>query len=424
MKCWKFLLALLFASCQYRETPDSLVAIQIQDRNGVIETISTPERLEVYTKNDFLTSQPYKKILRVYKREGKNHSKITTYHPNGVIWQYLEAEEMRAHGVYKEWYLNGQLKIEALVIGGTADVTPGSQRDWLFDGTSQVWDEQGRKVAQIFYQQGALDGKSLYFFPNGQLEKELPYTQNVLQGDALEYFPSGKLKSQTSYDKGVKQGLNIGFFENEQKAWIEEYRDDLLVQGSYFDVEGNPISEVVDGHGFQAVFEGNSLAYLIQIRQGFQEGGVKHFNSQRELVTQYHMKNGKKQGEEIFFFLSSEKENPGKDLLSKLSIRWDEDQIHGSVKTWYNNGQLQSQREYARNKKAGPSLSWYRDGSLMLVEEYEGNRLVKGQYFKKNGNGPVSTVVNGNGIATLFDEEGIFLRKIIYAKGEPLDPEE
>lgn len=418
-----FLLGLL-VGCHYHESSESLVAIQIQDRNGITETISTPDRLEVYTNNDFLSSQPYKKILRVYKRAGKNHSKITTYHPNGFIWQYLEAQEMRAHGSYKEWFPNGKLKLEAFVIGGTADVTPGSQNNWLFDGMSQVWNEQGSLVAQILYKQGELDGKSLYFFPDGRLEKELVYSRNVLEGSSLEYHTNGKLKSQTSYEKGVKQGVSVGFFDGEQKAWIEEYRDDLLLHGAYYDLDGNKISDVVDGYGFQAIFEGNFLSYLIQIRQGFQEGGVKHFNSHGELIDQYHMKNGKKHGEEVVFFMKNEKESSGSDSMPKLSIRWEDDQIHGSVKTWYNNGKLQSQREYAKNKRNGPSLSWYRDGSLMLVEEYEGNRLIKGQYFKKNISNPISTIVNGSGIATLYDEQGIFLRKIIYAKGEALDPEE
>jgi antitoxin component YwqK of YwqJK toxin-antitoxin module len=72
----------------------------------------------------------------------------------------------------------------------------------------------------------------------------------------------------------------------------------------------------------------------------------------------------------------------------------------------------------------GPSLSWYRDGSLMLLEEYEENQLVKGQYYKKNALDSVSSVINGSGIASLYDENGVFLRKIPYVEGEPVDPED
>ena len=99
------------------------------------------------------------------------------------------------------------------------------------------------------------------------------------------------------------------------------------------------------------------------------------------------------------------------------------DRISGIVKTWYNNGKLESQRELSRNKKNGSSLGWYRDGSLMYMEEYEDDVLSKGQYFKKNHKESVSSIANGNGLATLYDENGIFLRKVLYAKGKAVEPE-
>ena len=61
------------AGCAYRaqdyEFP--LASIQIQDRNGLTETISTPERLEPYRELDYLASQPYRKIIRIFKQNGK-----------------------------------------------------------------------------------------------------------------------------------------------------------------------------------------------------------------------------------------------------------------------------------------------------------------------------------------------------------------
>src|SRR3989344_4343330 len=224
MKRWIF--ACLYAAaagCYHSGGEEPLVAIQIQDRNGMTETISSPDKLETYEKIDFLTSQPYKKILRVYKKEGKSHSKITTYHPNGHIWQYLEAEELRAHGVYKEWHSNGQLGIQAYVIGGTADVATGTQRDRLFDGISYVWNEQGNLLAEIPYQQGDLEGISVYYYPSGQIEKELCYQKNLLHGEASEFYKNGQLRAKTFYEQGTKQGPSLGYFENGQPAWIEEF---------------------------------------------------------------------------------------------------------------------------------------------------------------------------------------------------------
>ncbi|MFN0065803.1 MAG: hypothetical protein ACKVOH_06170, partial [Chlamydiales bacterium] len=104
--------------------PSKVATISIIDRNGLTETISAKERLNAYEKTDFLTPQPYQKVSRVYGREknGDVRSQITSYHPNGQIKQYLEAMNNRAKGQYREWYADGQLKIEVQVIGGIADL--------------------------------------------------------------------------------------------------------------------------------------------------------------------------------------------------------------------------------------------------------------------------------------------------------------
>lgn len=411
-----------YQSLQQTESP--LVAIQIQDRNGLTETITAPDRLELYQGTDFLHSQPYKKVLRVYKSDGKNRSQITTYHPSGTIWQYLEAEEMRAHGAYREWYANGQQKIEAMVIGGTADVTPGSQQDWLFDGLSQVWDEQGRLLAKIPYRNGMLEGMSVYYHSNGLPEKEIPFSQNRLEGDGFEYYPDGKLKSRSRYKYGSREGQCIGFFPSGETAWSEEYLEGLLRKASYYDPKGELFSEIVNGGGYQTVFEGEKLTSVVEIRQGRPEGRVQTFYPSGEIRTSYWIKNGKKHGEEIEYYLPHERTDGGKDPLPKLSVFWHEDAIHGGVKTWYDSGKLRSQREYCRNQKMGPALSWYRDGSIMLIEEYEEDRLIKGQYYKKSQRDPVSAITNGSGVAFLYDDEGVFLKKVFYAKGKPIDPED
>jgi len=91
------------------------------------------------------------------------------------------------------------------------------------------------------------------------------------------------------------------------------------------------------------------------------------------------------------------------------------------VKIWCENGQLQSQREYARNQRFGQACAWYKNTELMLVEEYEADRLVSGKYFKLHKQDPISTVVNGNGLATLYDETGAFIRRVQYIKGKPVD---
>ena len=89
------------------------------------------------------------------------------------------------------------------------------------------------------------------------------------------------------------------------------------------------------------------------------------------------------------------------------------------VKTWYPNGSPESQREMANNAKNGVLTAWYRDGNLMMIEEYENDKLVRGDYFKKEERIPVSQVIGGKGTVTIFDADGHFVQKIAYVNGKP-----
>ncbi|MCB1136152.1 MAG: hypothetical protein KDK78_07790, partial [Chlamydiia bacterium] len=73
------------------------------------------------------------------------------------------------------------------------------------------------------------------------------------------------------------------------------------------------------------------------------------------------------------------------------------------------------------NKKQGMCTAWYEDGSLMFVEEYDKDRLIQGKYLRPGEHTPISRVAEGSGIATLFDADGKFIRKICYEDGEPVE---
>ncbi len=421
MRKYLFLLLWIAGCTNHRLEEDPLVGIQIQDRNGFTETISHPEKLMHYEAIDFLAAQPFKKVVRVYRKEGKSHSTITTYHPNGQIAQYLEAKEMRAYGAYKEWFSTGQIKIDASIIGGTADVAQGAQKDWLFNGLCKVWNEEGQILAKIPYENGSMQGTCVYFYPSGETQKTIPYAKNMEEGEMIEYYPSGRVRCKTRFSKGARKGASLGFFENGARSWEEQYSEGLLLQGTYYSPEGEPLTQVEGGRGVQAHFEGDRLSWLIEIKQGAAEGVVKKFNAKEELQQVYSTKCARKHGEEMNYYPSEER---GDELKPKLSIQWETGAVHGIVKTWYRNGQLQSQREYSRNQKSGPSCAWYRNGSLMLVEEYEAGKIIRGAYYKKSQSEPTSTILNGNGTANLYDEEGVFLKKISYIKGKSLEPED
>lgn len=397
---------------------DQIVSMQIIDRNGFTETISIKDRLAPYQSIDFLSPQPYQKVLRVYGKnaQGKSQSKISSYHNNGHIWQLLEVVEGRAHGIYQEWYSNGQLRIQINIIEGLADINELAQTSWVFEGKSEVWDEQGNPIAEIFYEKGLLHGLSSYYYPNGHLSQVIPYDQGNIHGETIRYDEEGNVLERVPFLNGQKQGTATGKWSESTPAYEELWDKGLLLSGVYFDQQGEKLGEVIDGNGTKPLFQDDQLSSRIEYQNGVQQGLVEEYFANGEVHCSYQVLDGKKHGEEWEYYPTSTR----KRQKPKLNLHWHEDQIEGQVKTWYENGTLESQREIHQQKKQGLSFGWYKNGDLMMVEDYANDLLIKGSYFKKGDKNPVSKIDEGKGLATLFTSEGIFLKKIPYEKGKPI----
>ena len=395
--------------------PDKITSINIIDRNGMSETINAKERLTAFENTDFLSPQPYQKVMRVYGKQsnGDVRSCITSYHPNGQVKQLLFSVNNRAFGTYSEWYPNGKLKVEAQVIGGIADINTQAEQSWLFDGKNCAWNEEGQLIASIQYEKGDLQGESIYYHPNGQIWKRCPYSKNVLHGNMRIFLEDGSLFQTLSYKEGVKEGICTRYWEGSSLAFQESYEKGLLMDARYYDKHGSTVATIQNGKGFRAIFGKKQLQELQEYKGGIQDGSVKTFDEKNHLVSICMMKNGEKVGEEINYFPGSKQ--------PKLLLTWHEGVLQGPMKTWYANGQLESQREMSNNQKHGLLSAWYRSGSLMLVEEYDNDSLVKGEYYRMGEKAPTSQIERGKGIATLFNPEGNFFRKVPYQDGRPLE---
>lgn len=399
--------------------PPCLTSINIVDRNGLTETINNPERIEQYTNVNFLTPQPYQKVLRIYTRDcqGNIPAIITSYHSNGYPNKYLEVVNSRAFGAYKEWYPNGNQKICATVMEGTADIVDGTEKTWIFDGCCEAWNENGELEASIPYIKGTLEGVSTYYHCDGSVWKLIPYCQNQVHGKVEIYRCDGTLLQTTSYCNGIKEGESLRYWEPEKLAAEETYCEGLLAFAHYYDCDGKCIANIQNGSGMRAIFGKDTVLEMQEYRAGVLEGEVRVLDRMGRVTNTYHAKNGNKHGEEVIYY---EMGRFQQDQIQKLSMNWFEGKIQGIVKTWYSNGVQESQKEMTNNKKNGHSTAWYRDGSLMMIEEYEQDKLMKGEYYNKGEKYPITMIEEGKGTATLFDTEGNFVRKIEYRNGKPL----
>lgn len=397
---------------------DQITQIHLTDHSGMSETVSEEGRLASYESVDFLAPQPYQKVQRVYGRDahGNTPSTITSYHPNGQIKQFLEVVNHRAYGSYREWYANGQLKVESQVVGGIPDLNTAAEASWLFDGLSRAWNSDGELVALINYDKGELDGESLYFHSNGELWKRIPYSLGSIHGTCETYLEGGHLFLTCQYHDGVREGPSVRYWSEDRIAYREIYQSGKLETGDYFLPDGEQISEIRRGHGHRALFGREGLVELREYKGGIQEGQIQIFSDNQELLQTYSTLHHEKQGVEVYYYPTSGQDaNP----KPKLLLTWHEGVLQGPMKTWYPNGTLESAREMCQNQKSGVSTAWYENGALMFVEEYENDLLVKGEYFRLGEQNPISEVSKGGGIATLFQPSGHPLRKISYHEGRP-----
>jgi antitoxin component YwqK of YwqJK toxin-antitoxin module len=409
----KYLLfSLLLVSCHKKPSDSHLISLQMIDRNGQTETISQTARIKVLEKQDFLRPQPYERILRVYSKneESKNPSILTTYHKNGQLFQKLEALDGRAFGRYQEFYESGQIRIDAFVIEGTADLTNLAQSSWVFDKLCQIFYPSGQLQAEFFYDRGKRSGLAKYFYENQTLQKKLSFIDDLANGDVLEFDEQGSLIKTSYFEMGKQNGPSQRFSSTNVLLEEEEWKNDLLISGRYYSAKSQLLSEISGGCGIKTILDNNIIQCKIQYNMGKIDGKIEMYDTLGKISESFHIKNNLKHGEEILY----DKETS----LIKMKIDWQEDSITGIVKTFYNTGQLESQKTYSLNKKNGPSSVFYPTGELMFVETYSQDKLIEGKYYKKGETIQASTVEDGTGKAIFFDEWGGIKQEIDYEKGK------
>lgn len=386
--------------------------VNLLDSGGFSEVVTSQERLAELEKSNFVDEiQPYQKVSRLYKKKGSGELTgiLTSYHPSGQVYQYLETKGAYASGAYREWHPSGQKKIEAYVVSGKADLDPASACTWVFDGLSQVWNQAGELEAEMTYEKGLLEGLVTTYYLRGALKSLERYENGKRSGKMLHFYPEGGLYKEETYVQGLRDGSTQLFALDGGRIAIETFSNDRLEEGTYFSLDGMKISGIEGGHG---------VATYPRLKGG-KEIHTVHGGLVRKVMLEkadgypehsWEMKGDKRHGKELFY---------DENGRIQTQISWHDGKVHGEQKSWYPNGQLESLRSMESNLRFGLCTAWYEDGQVMLIEEYEDDRLVDGQYFHKGDKEPISRVKGGSGIATLFDGKGVRLKKVTYEKGEP-----
>jgi antitoxin component YwqK of YwqJK toxin-antitoxin module len=188
------------------------------------------------------------------------------YYENGKIKKsgtYTgETPNVKAEGVIKEFYENGQLKDEML---SKNDIPTGIRKNYAENGTLEAeykypngynkWEyvlyyEDGKELSSGIYSGGngsaemKLDGAYKKYYKNGQLKLEVNYKNNEKDGIQRTYLSDGALSGEMTF----KGGVNQAYLE------IEKKDNDLLK-------ENEKIRKSTGGMTFKEIFKKAKTVY-------------------------------------------------------------------------------------------------------------------------------------------------------------------
>lgn len=231
-------------------------------------------------------------------------------------------------------------------------------------------------------------------------------------GSTLHFHLNGVPALFLSNANGRKHAIGKGWYESGRVKYEEQYNEDMLVDGIYFDKSGLKVGEVKEGTGVKFIFarpyeeQGKMLGFA-EYKDGAKHGVEIIYRDYEKRIKsrERHYKEGKRHGKGTEWMSTGQKnsEEHYKDGLK-----------HGKYTNWNRYGKIQHTSEYVNGKTTGTytyyyetgikshessakeEKKWFPSGKLMVHTVKDGGSVMSGQSFDRLGN-ENGKVVNGNG---------------------------
>jgi antitoxin component YwqK of YwqJK toxin-antitoxin module len=158
--------------------------------------------------------------------------RVRDWYENGQV-----KSEMKS-GLTKEWYVNGQIKYEEILVSATTEKQIvewyengqiKSERNYfngILDGLSIDYNQFGLKISERIYKNGQeWEGTWRTFFDNGKIESEKSFVDGQLNGYWSEWFDNGQLESKIFHVNGKWDGEIIFFNLNGTEKYRLYYKE-------------------------------------------------------------------------------------------------------------------------------------------------------------------------------------------------------
>ena len=323
-------------------------------------------------------------------KNGKVHGTRSAYYSNGLVSIIENYKEDVLNGLATSYYVNGGKQCEVNFIDGERD------------GKLICLYPNGTKKAESNYIKGKLNGPDLSYNEIGDLTRSCSYTDDLFDGKYVEYFDGKKVKSEAIYTNGKVQGSfksyysnsflemeniyeggkikkSINYFSNGKKSSESIYDDkEELESYSYFDSNNNKYFEEKYKSGelksgiqysknnpkpveinlssklfVMKDFDGNELA-VGKFEKGKKSGEWNHYFSSGIMRQQVNHSNGNQNGKSYVY--------DKKGFITDIN-NFTNDTINGLYEV-YENGKLNRNYCYNKGQQNGPFKTFYSNGNI------------------------------------------------------------
>ena len=144
------------------------------------------------------------------------------WYENGQLQLERNVENHITNGLQKEWYENGQLQSETNYKDGWINGLSRFWPDTLSNPEANYY--RGYK-SEIYFKCGDKDGLYRTWYINGQLNQEWNYKNGNRDGLQRTWFKNGQLQYETNYKDGIQDGLQKQWFPNGQLKYERNYKE-------------------------------------------------------------------------------------------------------------------------------------------------------------------------------------------------------
>ena len=329
-------------------------------------------------------------------KNGLLHGKSKHYHPNGTLHAEEEYRLGNRHGTRHIYYPHGGPR---LVTNYRSNSKHGEERRYSKKGML-VWSHH--HVAKSPWK---WHGLRVTYYPNGAIKQEINYSEDELHGYMREYFEEGGVWREVTYRWGKRHGMeriyaSAGKLEAEilykdgRRIWKKVYQDGILQNQEEYEDDIQVCHEARGGvkyviqykdgkpHG-DALFclGANRWEYRVKYEEGeiveghpcglyrrfwlrpiesekFEDGWLKRYNKSGVLLSKIPCKEGVFDGVEQFL-------RKGSRIVREVTYK--RSRIHGLIKTYHPNGNIQDEVFCAGERKIGEYRIYDEEGLLLQM---------------------------------------------------------